>query len=142
MQYKGNGSSTTQTMFKPTLWEQDASVLTPDTAFDSQGIAAYLPNDDGMTTDQLDPQTGLPVFTAAKLKRANELGGRGLHGFLRPVLEIEDGYKRVVGKIMYPERYTRLDLQQKREQFNAARIADGRGGCMEPVIFNESEFMY
>lgn len=112
--------------------------MTPNTYADGLGLDAYMPNVSNATPDGLDPQTGLPVFSTASLRRSNDLSSRGLQGFLRPTIDDSMGLKRL-GKRGCPSRYNDSDLQKRRDQFNAARVDNPNE---EPVLWNISDFMY
>lgn len=118
---------------------QDPATMTPNTFADGLGLDAYLPDVSNATPDGLDPQTGLPVFSTASLKRSNDLSSYGVNGFLRPVLDDTQGYKHTVGKRIQPLRYNNCDLDNRRNQFNAARINSGDN---DVVLFNVTEFMF
>ncbi len=124
--------------FVGTSYFQDPAQMTPNTYADGLGLDAYMPNVSNATPEGLDPQTGLPVFSTASLKRSNELSSRGLQGFLRPTIDDSQGYKHTIGRRACPSRYSDEMLQQRRNQFNAARV-DSKD---EPVLWNMSDFMY
>jgi hypothetical protein len=116
---------------------QDPASMTPNTYADGLGLDAYMPNVSNATPDGLDPQTGLPVFSTASLRRSNELSSRGLQGFLRPTIDDTQGYKHTIGRRPCMCRYNDEGLQKKRNQFNAARV-----GGAEPTLFMETDAMY
>lgn len=132
-------SGTTMNEFLGSAYYQDPAQMTPNTYADGLGLDAYMPNVSSATPDGLDPQTGLPVFSTASLRRSNQLGSRGLQGFLRPTLDDTQGYKHTVGKVLQIGRYTECQLNKRRDQFNAARI-----NCKgeDPMPFNTSDFLY
>jgi hypothetical protein len=132
-------AGTTLSNFVGSSYFQDPATMTPNTFADGLGLDAYLPDVSNATPDGLDPQTGLPVFSTASLKRSNDLSSYGVNGFLRPVLDDTQGYKHNVGKRKCPERYNDCDLDRRRNQFNAARINSGNDDI---VLFNANEFMY
>ena len=124
--------------FTGSSYFQDPAQMTPNTYADGLGLDAYMPNVSNATPNGLDPQTGLPVFSTASLKRSNELSSRGLQGFLRPTMDDSQGYKSTIGKRSCYCRYSDEMLQQRRNQFNAARV----DGADEPVLWNMTDFMY
>ena len=136
--YTDTTVNVTTSPFVGSSYFQDPAQMTPNTYADGLGLDAYMPNVSNATPDGLDPQTGLPVFSTASLKRSNELSSRGLQGFLRPTMDDGQGYKHTVGRRACPCRYSEEMLQSRRNQFNAARV-DSKD---EPVLWNMSDFMY
>lgn len=136
--YTDTTVNVTTSPFVGSSYFQDPAQMTPNTYADGLGLDAYMPNVSNATPDGLDPQTGLPVFSTASLKRSNELSSRGLQGFLRPTLDDSQGYKHTVGRRACPCRYSDEMIQSRRNQYNAARV-DSKD---EPVLWNMSDFMY
>jgi len=134
----GQVVDTTASPFLGSSYFQDPAEMTPNTYADGLGLDAYMPNVSNATPDGLDPQTGLPVFSTSSLRRSNLLSGRGVEGFLRPVVDDTQGYKRVVGKNMCPCIYNNGHLNERRNQYNAARLTSG----IEPVLFYQTDPMY
>jgi hypothetical protein len=115
--------------------------MTTSSTTDITGLDTFMPNmTGGMDSDKgpIDPSTGLPLFTAGKLVRSQMLGGHGAGSFLRKVQDPLSGYKRL-GLNMCGSQNARKDLEVRRAQFNAARLADPNG---DPLLWNTSEFMY
>lgn len=122
-------------------YEMDAGMMTTSSTTDITGLDTFMPNmSGGVGTDKgpIDPSTGLPLFTSGKLVRSQMLGGHGAGSFLRKVQDPLSGYKRL-GLNMCGSQNARKDLEVRRTQFNAARLADPNG---DPLLFNTSEFMY
>ena len=122
--------------FSRSLYSQDPSTMSASSAHDVSNLAAYLPSAAGMTSAQTDPDTGLPVFTAASLNRANALGGRGMAGFLQPVVDPMRGLSKNIKNIV-PTRYTPASIAAQQAAFMSAQQATAT-----PVLFGESEYMY
>jgi hypothetical protein len=130
---------TTLSDFVASAYFQDPATMTPNTYADGLGLDAYMPDVSNATPEGLDPQTGLPVFSTASLKRSNALSSRGANGFLRPVMDDTNGYKKTIGKRIQTCRYNDCDLDKRRNQFNAARL---NSGGEDVVLFNQTDFMY
>ena len=122
--------------FTRSLYSQDPSTMSASSAYDASNMAAYLPSAAGMTSAQTDPDTGLPVFTAASLNRANALGGRGMAGFLQPVVDPMRGLSKNIRNIV-PTRYTSASIAAQQSAFMSAQRSTDT-----PVLFGESEYMY
>ena len=133
-----HSNNTSVNNFVGSAYFQDPAQMTPNTYADGLGLEAYMPNVSNATPDGLDPQTGLPVFSTASLRRSNELSSRGLQGFLRPTMDDTQGYKHTVGKILQPGRYNECQVNNRRNQFNAARI----NSAEDPVLFGITDYMY
>jgi len=133
-----HSNNTSVNSFVGSAYFQDPAQMTPNTYADGLGLDAYMPNVSNATPDGLDPQTGLPVFSTASLRRSNELSSRGLQGFLRPTMDDTQGYKHTVGKILQPGRYNECQVNNRRNQFNAARI----NSAEDPVLFGITDYMY
>ena len=133
VQYEG----TSENAFMTAHYRQDPGQMTLSTVEDTYGLQSMMPNIDGVLNNNVDPSTGLPVYTADSLNRANLLGGQGPQSFLRQVVDPMAGYARTVGRNFNGTRDAMESLRMKREQFNAARIGD----C-DPVLFNVGEFAY
>ena len=125
--------------FLASAYNQDPATMTPNTYADGLGLDAYMPDVSNATPEGLDPQTGLPVFSTASLKRSNALSSYGANGFLRPVMDDTNGYKKTIGKRIQTCRYNDCDLDKRRNQFNAARL---NSGGEDVVLFNQTDFMY
>ena len=125
--------------FLASAYNQDPATMTPNTYADGLGLDAYMPDVSNATPEGLDPQTGLPVFSTASLKRSNELSSFGANGFLRPIMDDSLGYKKTIGKRIQTCRYNDCDLDKRRNQFNAARL---NSGGEDVVLFNQTDFMY
>ena len=136
---EGGAVGTSMSDFLGSAYNQDPATMTPNTYADGLGLDAYMPDVSNATPEGLDPQTGLPVFSTASLKRSNALSSRGLDGFLRPTLDDTQGYKKTIGKRIQPCRYNDCDLDKRRNQFNAARL---NSGGEDVVLFNQTDFMY
>lgn len=134
-----SATGTTLSNFVASAYFQDPATMTPNTYADGLGLDAYMPDVSNATPEGLDPQTGLPVFSTASLKRSNALSSRGTNGFLRPVLDDTNGYKKTIGKRIQTCRYNDCDLDKRRNQFNAARL---NSGGEDVVLFNQTDFMY
>ena len=122
-------------------YTQDPGMMTTSSTTDIQGIETFMPNMSGGVggaNGPVDPSTGLPLFTTGKLVRSQMLGGHGAGSFLRQEQDPLAGYKRI-GKNMCGAQNARRDLAKRREQYNAARLADPNG---DPVLFGTSDFMY
>lgn len=138
--YAENGAvGTTMSKFVGSAYFQDPATMTPNTYADGLGLDAYMPDVSNATPEGLDPQTGLPVFSTASLKRSNNLSSRGANGFLRPTMDDTQGYKKTIGKRIQTCRYNDCDLDKRRNQFNAARI---NSNGEDVVLFNQTDFMY
>lgn len=127
--------------YADTSYTQDPGMMTTSSTTDIQGIETFMPNMSGGvggSNGPVDPSTGLPLFTTGKLVRSQLLGGHGAGSFLRQEQDPLAGYKRI-GKNMCGAQNARRDLATRREQYNAARLADPNG---DPVLFNTSDFMY
>jgi hypothetical protein len=133
-----HSNNTTVNNFVGSAYFQDPAQMTPNTYADGLGLDAYMPDVSNATPDGLDPQTGLPVFSTASLRRSNELSSRGLQGFLRPTMDDTQGYKHTIGKILQPGRYNECQINNRRNQFNAARI----NSAEDPVLFGVTDYMY
>ena len=134
-----SATGTTLSNFVASAYFQDPATMTPNTYADGLGLDAYMPDVSNATPEGLDPQTGLPVFSTASLKRSNALSSRGTNGFLRPVMDDTNGYKKTIGKRIQTCRYNDCDLDKRRNQFNAARL---NSGGEDVVLFNQTDFMY
>jgi hypothetical protein len=122
-------------------YEMDPGMMTTSSTTDITGLDTFMPNmGGGVGTDKgpIDPSTGLPLFTSGKLVRSQMLGGHGAGSFLRKVQDPLSGYKRL-GLNMCGSQNARKDMEVRRKQFNAARLADPNG---DPLLFNTSEWMY
>ena len=122
---------------------QDPGMMTPSTTTDIKGLQTFMPymgggvNADGK---DVDPNTGLPLFTTNKLIRSQLLGGIGAGSFLRQQQDPLSGYGKTNGRLLCGTQRGRQDIEARRSQFNAARLE--RGGDNDPVLFNVGEFAY
>lgn len=120
------------------LYMQDPSTMTQPAPSDAKSVDDYMPSLSGATADGKDPETGLRLVTLEGLKKANRLGGYGLHGYLRPVLDPFHGLRRQRGNHVYREgRSLENEAEKRREQLKAAQ-AQANG--VDPVLWNSSEF--
>lgn len=99
----------------------------------SHTLKDYMPN----IPHAADPQTGIPTFTADKLRRALNLDSRSNHGYLRPTLRYNSGASKL-GNRECSNASHEADMELQRKKFNAALMA----GQEEPVLFGISEYMY
>jgi hypothetical protein len=134
--------------FKETNYVQDPGMMTPSSATDIRGLQTFMPNmsggvggeqQDGQMGGAVDPNTGLPLFTTGKLIRSQLLGGHGAGSFLRQVQDPLTGYRKAVGKNLCGVQQTRRDLEVRRKQLNAARLASEDA---DPLLFYMSDFSY
>lgn len=129
-------------------YTQDPGMMTPSSATDVKGLQTFMPymgggvggeQENGDMGGAVDPNTGLPLFTTGKLIRSQLLGGHGAGSFLRQVQDPLTGYKKSVGKNLCGVQQTRRDLEVRRKQLNAARLANED---LDPVLFYMSDFSY
>ncbi len=134
--------------FKETNYVQDPGMMTPSSATDIRGLQTFMPNmsggvggelESGQMGGAVDPNTGLPLFTTGKLIRSQLLGGHGAGSFLRQVQDPLTGYRKAVGKNLCGVQQTRRDLEVRRKQLNAARLASEDA---DPLLFYMSDFSY
>lgn len=134
--------------FQPHNYTQDPGMMTPSSATDIKGLQTFMPymgggvggeQQNGDMGGAVDPNTGLPLFTTGKLIRSQLLGGHGAGSFLRQVQDPLTGYKKAVGKNLCGVQQTRRDLEVRRKQLNAARLANED---LDPVLFYMSDFSY
>lgn len=129
-------------------YTQDPGMMTPSSATDIKGLQTFMPymgggvggeQQNGDMGGAVDPNTGLPLFTTGKLIRSQLLGGHGASSFLRQVQDPLTGYKKSVGKNLCGVQQSRRDLEVRRKQLNAARLANED---LDPVLFYMSDFSY
>jgi hypothetical protein len=141
-------SGTSVSPFQMQNYTQDPAMMTPSSATDIKGLQTFMPfmgggvggeQENGDMGGAVDPNTGLPLFTAGKLIRSQLLGGHGAGSFLRQVQDPLTGYKKTVGKNLCGVQQARRDLEVRRKQLNAARLANED---LDPVLFYMSDFSY
>lgn len=141
-------SGTSVNPYQAQNYTQDPGMMTPSSATDIKGLQTFMPYmgggvggeaHDGDMGGAVDPNTGLPLFTSGKLIRSQLLGGHGAGSFLRQVQDPLTGYKKSVGKNLCGVQQTRRDLEVRRKQLNAARLANED---LDPVLFYMSDFSY
>lgn len=125
--------------FNSQHYAMNPGVMSAASATDVSSMGKFMPNMAGGKPGgkgPVDPATGLPLFTPAKLVRSQMLGGFGKGSFLRQQQDPLSGYSRL-GKNMSGSAHARKDLDVRRKQYTEARAANSGA---DPVLFQTSEF--